>query len=160
MAWQKNGTVTGVTQSLTGLTALKFNQILNHVIDDESAIDVDFRIDGLSTATYAYRESDDGTADVTHDGSGSGEIVITLDDTSAATQRFSVGEGININTEEKLFIFHTIDANTAGAGTAPKRVETVGKQIGTTNAWTRIDILETQAGAFTSDSNLTALGTD
>lgn len=160
MAWAKNGTVTAVVQSLTSLTGFKFNQILNHVIDNGSAIDVDLRIDDLSTATYAYRESDDGTPDVAHNGGGSGETEITLDDTSAATERFSMAYGINIAAEEKLFIAFTIDANTAGAGTPPKRVETVGKQSGTSAAWTRLDILETQAGAFTSDSNLTALGTD
>jgi len=156
MAWAKNGTVTGVSQSLTGLTAYKFNQILNHVIDNGSAIDVDLRIDNISTNTYAYRESDDGSTDAT----ATEQAEITLDDTSAATERFSVVYGINIAAEEKLFIGFVIDASTAGAATAPSRVEVVGKQSGTSNAWTRLDILETGAGAFTSDSNLTALGTD
>jgi len=156
MAWAKNGTVTAVSQSLPTLTAFKFNQILNHVIDNGSAIDVDFRIDNLSTSTYSYREADNGSTDVVN----VNQTEITLDDTSAATERFSMIYGINIDTEEKLFIIFTVDASTAGAGTAPSRVETCGKQVGTTNAWTRLDILETQAGAFTSDSNLTALGTD
>lgn len=156
MVWAKNGTVTAVSQSLTGLTATKFNQIMNHVIDNGSAIDVDLRIDNLSTSTYAYRESDNGSADATN----VSQTEFTLDDATGATERFSIIYGINIAIEEKLFISHTVDANTAGAGTAPQRVEAVGKQSGTSTAWTRLDILETQAGAFTSDSNLTILGTD
>jgi len=160
MAWKRNGTVTAVSQSLPDLDKSLFNVILNHVIDDGSAIDVDLRIDNISTSTYAYRESDDGTADVAHNGAGSGETELTLDDRSAATERFSVVIAFNKNDEEKLFIAHTIDAQTAGAGTAPSRVETVGKQSGTTNAWSRLDILETQAGAFTSDSNLTILSSN
>ena len=156
MSWQKNGTVTAVSLSLPSLTALKFNQILNHVIDNGSAIDVDLRIDNLSTSTYAYRESDDGSADVLN----VSQTEYTLDDTSAATERFSMVYGINIATEEKLFIGFTVDANEAGAANILSRVESVGKKVGTSLAWTRLDILETQAGAFTSDSNLTVLSTD
>lgn len=156
LTWQKNGSVTAVSQSLPSLTALIFNQILNHVIDNGSAIDVDLRIDNISTGTYAYRESDNGSSDVTQ----ISQTEITLDDTSAATERFSVVYGINIAAEEKLFIGFVVDANTAGAANAPSRVEVVGKQVGVSVAWTRLDILETQAGAFTSVSNLTALGTN
>ena len=156
MVWTKNGTVTAVSQSLPSLTALKFNVILNHVIDNGSAIDVDLRIDNLSTSTYAYRNSDNDAVDAT----ATEQAEITLDDTSAATERFSIVYGINIAAEEKLFIGFVVDASTAGAGTAPNRVEVVGKQSGTSVAWTRLDILETQAGAFTSDSNLTVLSTD
>lgn len=155
MAWTKNGTVTAITLSLPGLTSQKFTHILNHIIDN-GVIDVDLRIDNLSTTTYAYRESDDGSADVT----ATEQAEITLDDTAAATERFSVVDGINIAGEEKLFIGFTIDASTAGPGTAPSRVETVGKQSGTSTAYVRLDVLETQAGAIGSTSNLTALGTD
>ncbi len=165
MAWQKNGTPNtlgsaGDTLTISDMTGLQFNQILCHVLDDGSVIDKDFRIDNISTTTYSYRESDDGTADVVHNGTGSGENEITLDDTSAATERFTVGVGINISGDEKLFIFHTVDANTAGAGTAPSRVETVGKQVGTSSRYTRIDVLNTQAGSFDTNSNLSAFGTD
>lgn len=156
MVWELNGTVTAVSQSLPSLTALEFNQILNHVIDNGSAIDVDLRIDNLSTSTYAYRESSNDSTDAT----SVSQSEITLDDTSAATERFSMVYGINIAAEEKLFIGFVVDANTAGASNAPNRVEMVGKQSGTSTAWTRLDILETQAGAFTSDSNLTVLSTD
>lgn len=156
MVWEKNGTVTAVTQSLPSLTAKKFNVILNHVIDNGSAIDVNLRIDNISTSTYAYRESDNGSTDIL----ATSQTEITLDDTNTATERFSVVYGINIASEGKLFIGFVVDANTAGAANAPSRVEVVGKQSGTSTAWTRLDILENQAGAFTSDSNLTVLSTD
>lgn len=160
MAWEKNGTPdtlssAGDTLTISDMSALEFNDILCHVIDNASAIDKDFRVDNISTSTYAYRESDDGSTDVTN----INQTEITLDDTSAATERFTVGEGLNITSEEKLFIFHTVDAGTAGAGTAPSRVETVGKQTASSQ-YTRIDVLNTQAGSFDIDSNLSALGTD
>jgi len=100
LPWAKNGTVTAVSQSLPTLISSIFNQILNHVIDNGSAIDVDLRIDNLSTTTYAYRESDDGSTDVTQ----VSQTEITLDDTSAATERFSMAFGFNLPDEEKLFI--------------------------------------------------------
>jgi len=155
LAWARNGTVTAVSQSLTGLTGFQFNQILNHVIDNGSAIDLDFTIDNITTDTYAYRESSNGV-----EATATEQTEITLDDTSAATERFTMMYGLNIAGEEKLFISTTADANTAGPGTAPNRVELTGKQTGTSAAWTRIDIVETGAGAFTDASNLTALGTD
>ena len=129
MVWAKDGTVTDVTQQLTELSGYKFTNILNYVIDDGSAIDADLRIDGLSTSTYAYRESDNGSADVTN----VSQAEITLDDTNAASPRFSVVFGFNLNTEEKLFIAFTCDTSTAGTASHPSRVETVGKQSGTNN---------------------------
>ncbi len=134
--------------------------LLNHVIDNGSAIDVDLRINNDSGANYAYRESDDGAADVEHDGTGSGENEITLDDTPVATERFSVSYITNFSTKEKLLLSHLVDANTAGEGTAPSRVETAGKWANTSVSLNRFDILETQAGAFTTDSELVVLGWD
>jgi len=159
MAWEKNGTVTAVVQTLTNLTPLSFNQILNYVVDNGSAIDVDLRIDNLSTNTYAYAESDNGSADVDH----LSQTEYTLDETSFASPRFSIVYALNragTASDEKLFIGHVTDANTAGSGNAPNRVESAAKESGTTVQWTRLDILETQVGSFTSASNLTLLSTD
>ena len=161
MAWAKNGTPdtlgsAGDTMTISDLTAKNFNEFLSHPFTDGSAIDCDFRIDNLSTSTYAYRYSSNGAADST----ATSQAEITPSIQTTAADRFVVGYGLNISTEEKLFIFFSIDRNTAGAGTAPQRQETVGKQSGTSTAYTRIDMLNTQAGNFDTTSNLSALGTD
>lgn len=160
MAWQKNGTPdtlgsAGDTLQITDLTALKFNVFLNHNLST-GAIDSDIRIDNISTGTYAERHALNGTeaAPTTSQTEYNNDVNI------GSTDRFNIIYGINIATEEKLFISHTCDANTAGASNAPNRVESVGKQSGTSTAYTRIDVLNTQAGSYDTDSNLSALGTD
>ena len=62
MAWVKNGTPKtltsdGDTLTISDLTALIFNQFMAHLIDNGSAIDVDFRIDNfeLSSGIYFYQ---------------------------------------------------------------------------------------------------------
>ena len=164
MAWKKNITITltGSSDLLEGsmFFQLTFNHILSHVLDTGGAIDKDFRIDSLSSATYTYRESDNSSADVVHNGSGSGETEITLDDTSDSTERFTMGYGINIDSEEKLFIFLVVDANTTGTANVPNIIETVGKQTGTTTKYSSVSVLNTQAGSFAIDSNITGFATD
>jgi len=160
MAWTKNGTPNtlgsaGDTLQITNLTALKFNVFLNHNVSS-GAIDSDIRIDNISTGTYAKRQNLNGGTDAT----STSQTEYNNDTNTGSTDRFNIIYGINIDIEEKLFISFTCDANTAGAGNAPNRVESVGKQSGTSTAYTRIDVLNTQAGSYDIDSNLSALSTD
>ena len=67
---------------------------------------------------------------------------------------------INISSEEKLVIGHTIEVVTTGAGTAPQRMEVVGKWTNTSSQITEIDIDNPNAGDYLTDSNLTVLGRD
>jgi hypothetical protein len=46
---------------------------------------------------------------------------------------------------EKLVIANSITGNTAGAGTAPSRTESVGKWANTSNQITRVDIIDQYA---------------
>lgn len=156
--WKVNGTPdtlgsAGDTLQITNLTALKFNVFLNHNLSS-GAIDSDIRIDNISTSTYAKRQSLNGAADAT----SVSQTEYNNDTNIGSTDRLNIIYGINIATEEKLFISFTCDANTAGAANAPNRVESVGKQSGTSTAYTRIDVLNTQAGSYDTDSNLSALG--
>lgn len=158
--WQVNGTPdtlgsAGDTLQITNLTALKFNVFLNHNLSS-GAIDSDIRIDNISTSTYAKRQSANGGVD----GTSVSQTEYNNDTNTGSTDRFNIIYGINIATEEKLFISFTIDANTPGASNAPNRVVSVGKQSGTSTAYTRIDVLNTQAGSFDTDSNLLALSSD
>jgi len=145
----------GDTLQITDLTARKFNVFLNHNLAS-SNINSNVRIDNISTSTYSKRQSANGGTD----GTSTSQTEYNNDPNAGVTDRFTVIYGFNLATEEKLFISFTIDANTAGAGTVPNRVESVGKQSGTSTAYTRIDVLNTQIGSYDTDSNLSALGTN
>lgn len=104
---------------------------------------------------YAERQSLNGGADTPlssqNDASQWGTI--------AGNAGFGVGFWANLSAKEKLFIEHAIEQNTAGAGNAPNRFESVSKHVFTTNP---LDILQKRAsaGTFDSTSEYVILGWD
>ena len=141
---------------ITDLTATKFNQFLIHTLD--TAIHrCNITTDDNNNTDYARRQSYNGGADAT----GINESLMTMSNSSDGDQ-FLVVYGINITSEEKLFMSNCVDQTTAGAGTAPARKEFVSKVDTTTNTgqYTRIDINNSDVGSFDTSSNLSALGSD
>jgi hypothetical protein len=162
MAWGKAGsttlTTTGDTITVSGTTASDFNQTLSHVIQTTSNIRMATRVGNGSIDTgsnYANRSSENGTSEATaisqtyHKNSG-----------SVPSDMFAINYAVNIATEEKLFISHNVVRSTAGAGTAPQRMESVGKWANTSDQFNYIETVNDQAGDYTTDSNLSALGSD
>ena len=159
MAWAKNGTphtLTGTADTLTisDLTA-KTNLVVlwDRLNSSAAAGKITFNSD--TGSNYARRFSYNGDADSTST-SGTG-VNIYANDT---TPNFVICYIINISTEEKLFMYFCVEQNTAGAGTAPNRVENIGKWANTSSQITRIDVTNTEAGDFAIGSNLSAIGTD
>jgi hypothetical protein len=164
MAWAKLGTETlgsaGDTLEVS-FTAKKYlciqswqkavtNTIVSRLRVGNSTID--------TGTNYAYRSSNDGGADATN----LNDTNITLDPTVGAvgTSRFQIIFIVNNASNEKLFIIHDVDGSTAGATTAPKRTERVGKWVNTSNQIDIIRVYNDSSGDFDTDSNLSALGTD
>ena len=79
---------------------------------------------------------------------------------TAGGNEFVTYNVINEATKEKLVISELIDSNTSGAGTAPQRVEVVGKWANTSNAITRVDLVNVSTGDFAEGSEVTVYGTD
>ena len=161
MAWAKNGTPdtlgsAGDTLTISNLTEQKFYSILSHAIDNgTNGLNMFYRIDNDSGSVYAQRDSIDGGADTARTSRSS----LNDDATSGSQDRLSIMYCSNISGEEALFINFVVYGNTAGAGTAPKRAEIVGKDSGTTQ-FTRIDYINAHSGDMAIDSNLSAIGSD
>ena len=162
MVWGKAGsttlTTTGDTITVSGTTASDFNQTLSHVIQTTSNIRMATRVGNGSIDTgsnYANRSSENGTSEATatsqtyHKNSG-----------SVPSDMFAINYAVNIATEEKLFISHNVVRSTAGAGNAPQRMESVGKWANTSDQFNYIETVNDQAGDYTTDSNLSVLGSD
>ena len=159
MAWGKLGSTTlgsaGDDLDITSMTASKFNQILYHTIPS-GATDGRITYNNNSNSVYARRGSNNGGTDFTATGVAYAESTHTT-----ATDKFSVSYLCSISGEEKLQILSYVDYGTAGAGTAPNRLEFVFKFVPSPDAdITRIDMNNTQSGSFDTSSNLTALGSD
>jgi len=84
---------------------------------------------------YAERFSGNGGADETQ--TSRSDIHI---DKASSKPFFVNGFIINNASQEKLFIIHSTEQNTAGAGNAPTRIENVGKWTNTSNQIDRLRI--------------------
>jgi len=105
------------------------------------------------TTSYAYRVSDDGGLDVTSASQSNIELY------SATTTPVFVNMFIlNNSGNEKLVIGHTVNQNTAGPSTAPKRREFAGKHDNTAQI-TEIDI-DSDSGNWDSKSIIKVWGSN
>jgi len=156
MAWAKNITADGDgTGGYTtdSYTEKKFNMFMAYSVNTTSNAQY-LRPNSDTGLQYATRENNNGGTDGTATSSSTG-FQFTQ---GSVTPSFGIGYFCDIASEEKLFISFSIEQETAGAGTAPKRRETVGKLVDTT----RITSMEinVSAGNNTTDSNYSSLGTD
>jgi hypothetical protein len=161
MAWGKAGSTTlsstGDDIDITSMTASKFNTALMHIFPSGSTGHRKrFGSGSIDTGSnYAERVSLNGASDVTYTSQDR-----NTGDGQSAGDRFQVEYGINIATEEKLFIYFDVNATVTGAGTAPKREEYVAKWVNTSNQYDQRRSYNALSGSYNTDSNISALGSD
>ena len=95
------------------------------------------RMNGLSTGIYADRYNLNGGTDGTDTSSGSARI----SDVNDLLPKFVNGFIVNNSANEKLGIAHEVSQNTAGAGTAPQRSESVFKIANTSAQITSLQLI-------------------
>ena len=168
MAWALGETNTlsssGVDLDLgatTALTKKQFTQYMNHWLDDGTGSTQDsavyYRFNNDSGSNYANRGRDDGGTEYTFTNQTSmyGAVSVVQDD------GFTVAYICAIDGEEILWQNWTVDAKSSGAGTAPRRSESINKYTGTSQ-FTRLDANQNRPTGYNLDvgSNVTILGTD
>ena len=164
LAWSKNGTpntLSGASDTITisDQTSTKFNIFLSHQINNGSGIQGTGRSGYGSVDSgnnYARRQSFNGAADAT--ATSQSYAFLAGAGSYTTTDAFTIGYFINIQTEEKLFIAFTVDAQPA-ASLAPDRIEAVGKWANTSNQITEIDF-DSTSGNFGTNSILKIWGSD
>ena len=158
MAWGKAGSTTlsstSDTIDVSSLSDNKCNQMLIYGVSSGVA-NTSLRFNNDSGSNYAKRRSHNGLSDSTSTSQTS-----TNTDGFTSRENFDVAYMVNVSSEEKLIIRHTVDRETAGAGTAPARIEVVSKWANTSNTVDQITVVNTLAGDLTTDSNLTVLGSE
>jgi len=163
MAWAKNGTpdtLSGTSDTITisDQTSTKFNQFLMHTIESGRTTML-FRVGNGSLdsgSNYAYRHCANGGSESL----GTSVAQLIPYNNANVNSRFNVSYMINISSEEKLYINFLNENVTAGAGTAPERVELVGKYANTSNQFDNIGTTNSDTGDYAADSNLSAIGSD
>ena len=144
---------TSDTITVSDLTAKKHLMIQAKLIASGS-IEAAIRFNNDSGNNYSTRYSVNGSES---SGTSKNSIDTNL---SAGGNEFVTYDIINEASKEKLVISELNDSNTAGAGTAPNRAEVVGKWANTSNAITRVDLVNVGTGDFAEGSEVTVYGTD
>jgi len=160
MPWQENKTET-LTASSDNVTVsdqtFRLNHFLTHLIDSGGTIDFEMIFNNTTTSDYAYRESDDRSADVAHNGSGAGETELKPDDRLGSSNHFSFGFYADIAGEEKLVLSFTVDQVGVGDSSIPSRTEMAGK-FALTPILTQTDAQNTGTGSYNTNSTMTTFG--
>ena len=144
---------TSDTMTVDSLAAKKHLMVQAKLIRSGN-IEAAIRFNNDSGNNYSTRYSVNGSEST---GTSKNSIDTNL---TAAGNEFVTYNIINEATKEKLVITELVDSNTSGAGTAPQRVEVVGKWANTSNAITRVDLVNVGSGDFAEDSEITVYGTD
>jgi len=162
MAWQRNGTpdtltVAGGSLVIADLTPLRFNVFLCHTLQNTgTTLRPDAQFDNLGTSIYATRFSQNGGTD----GVLVNQTLMAINPSSQSGDFFFIAYGINIISEEKLLMSLIMSGNTAGAGNAPTRAETVHKSTQSVQ-YKEFDVDQpSPTNEWAIDSNLSALGTN
>tara|TARA_R110002020_G_scaffold102080_1_gene239980 strand:+ start:1247 stop:2815 length:1569 start_codon:yes stop_codon:yes gene_type:complete len=162
MAWGKAGSTTtsatGTSLTVSGLSSNNIFQFLGHMIPVGADAFRTLKFNGDSGSNYAIRNSDNGGAD----GTSASQTGMTMDQGGSWGSNdvaFNVMYCANISGKEKLIIHNVTSAVSAGAGTAPRRREYVGKWTGTDQITSTV-ITSYSGTGFGATSNFTVLGSD
>lgn len=145
----------GDTISVTSLAVRKYLKVVIFNIDNGSAVVHNLRFNNDTGSNYAFRTSLNGAADAS---SVSQTAIGFFPSTTARV--YSVIDIVNVAAQEKLVTCNAVSRGAAGAGNNSDRQLSVGKWANTTDAITRVDVVNTGAGDFASGSEVVVLGHD
>ena len=115
------------------------------------------RLNGDTGSNYTYRYSSNGGGDVTSTSQAQAEV---SNHAPSSIPQFNTIYLANKSDKEKLGISYNVVQNTAGAGNAPNRTETVFKHAQTSNAINSITVYNDQGGDWASGAECVVLGYD
>ena len=172
IAWAKNGTPYSTTDetdtnlTISDLDARTFNMFMAHINEKSGKLVLNeyYLFNDNTNTDYAQRDSVNGGADGT---TTSDTDIYSGGGTAYNRQWFVYGYIINISGEEKLVMMWEVERGgiSGGAGTAPERIDQVGKYDTTSNSgqFTQMDLKNLTNASYTNygDScNFSMLGTD
>ena len=157
MWWEEIGRTTlgsaGDTITVSSLPARKYIKIYVILIATAGTITGLMRFNNDSGSNNNRRYSTDGGSDTSE--LTQTDLLASIG--TSATNHFSEHDVINIATQEKLVTSHIISRGTAGAGSATSRRETTGKWVNTSDAITRVDVVNSGTGDYAIGSEVIVL---
>ncbi len=146
----------GDSIDVSGLVNKRYYMLLTSAIAAGNMQLANCQLNGDSTSNYAWRISTNGGADST----ATSTVGLITGTAQTTTPQLAVSYLANLASVDKLCISHGVGQNTAGAGTAPVRRESVGKWAVTSNSINRINQTNDGTGSYDTGSELIVLGWD
>jgi hypothetical protein len=164
MVWGKAGSTTlsstSDTITVSGMTASKTNQFLNHAIPDSNNTQTRYSVNGVDTGgKYSYSNTKLGQ----YNSTGQDENNVLYDMGGEDADKFSITYACDVAGEEKLFIGFGVSRKDAGSGSGGlvTNNEIVWKYETTSARVTSVkDDTSAQTGTYAVDSNLSVLGSE
>lgn len=157
--WEELGRTTlgsaGDTITVSSFAARRYLKIITTVFDTGGAISGLLRFNNDSGNNYSRRYSVNGSGTDTTQVSQSSILAHSV---SAANPQRAEIDVYNVAADEKVCTILATGASTAGAGTAPSRIDGGGKWSNTTDQITRVDYINDGAGDFAIGSEVVVLG--
>ena len=161
MAWGRLGstTLSGYAENITyDIGASSLIEFMIHGIPD-STVHASFQFNSDTTAGNYNNVYQTNGGTQYSDYSNQTKFRISPD--GHTKPEFFIAYMANYSGKEKLIISHSCYANTAGEATAPARQVVMGKWANTSDTVSNIKFFEnTQAGGYTTGTNITTLGSD
>jgi hypothetical protein len=145
------------TITVSSLADKRYYMILGHTVNTGGDTVTHVRANGDTGANYAQRRSKNGLTDLLANPT---TVFCTSHNSKTIDSRFIQGYIANYSTKEKLGIFQTNENPATGAGTAPSRIEGVGKHAQTSNPINELQLYNDEAGSFDTGGELVVLGYD
>jgi hypothetical protein len=140
---------------VSGLSNKMYYMVLCDLKQVTSNVRSSTRLNADTGSNYANRDSENGGADST-----ATSQTYMKNSGSNTFPMFNVQYLSNLLAQEKLSITSNVGQSSAGAGTAPTRMESVGKWANTSSVITSIEQYNDQAGSFDTGSEVVVLGYD
>lgn len=157
--WEELGRTTlssaGDTISVTGLPVRKYLKVFVYYGSTGGNTNGLLRFNNDSGSNYAFRVTTNGAADIA---SASQTSIQTMDAGADNGTKLASFEIYNVATLEKIVTSELVGSGSAGAGNTPSRRIGVGKWANTTDAITRIDIVNGSTGDYAIGSEIVVLG--
>lgn len=147
--------VAGDNLTISGIPLRKYLQIKVALLPS-GQLNAILRLNNDSGSNYSRRNSVNGAADAT----AASQTSFSFSPSTGTFAHNGTIELTNQATQEKILSAHIINLGGAGAGAAPDRAEIHGKWANTTDAITRVDVINSGTGDFAAGSEIVILGHD
>ena len=146
----------GDTITVSSFAAKAMLKIVVKALDTGGTLTGQMTFNSDSGSNYSGRRSIDGAAD----SSSTSQAYIQLAGATVASPFLAEAMIYNVAADEKCVLSRTVHANTAGAGTAPTKVEAAWKWVNTSNQITTVSVVNAGSGDFATGSEVIVYGKD